>query len=153
VETSAMSDPEFLASFEAMGIPASGFRHRDHVRLAWIYLQDADLAQGSSRFCVNFRRFVRHFGVESKFHETITWFYLAKVFERIRTHDPRLRWEEFARVNGDLLDGSMGIVRSRYRAETLRGPLARSVFLLPDFPGEPFEPEARLEASQAPIAT
>ena len=33
MKTSAMSDAEFLASFESLEIPGSAFRHGDHVRL------------------------------------------------------------------------------------------------------------------------
>jgi hypothetical protein len=80
-----MSDAEFLASFEGLRISGNEFRHIDHVRLAWIYLHDSDFAAGASRFCSNFRGFVRHIGAESKYHETITWFCLVTVFERIRT--------------------------------------------------------------------
>jgi hypothetical protein len=136
METSAMSNAEFLASFEALRIPGRAFRHNDHVRLAWIYLHDSEFAPGASRFCRSFRAFVRHIGAESKYHETITWFYLVTVFERIRTQAAASNWEAFARSNGDLLDSSMGMVRVRYRTETLCSPLARSIFLLPDFPQE-----------------
>ncbi len=129
-----MSDAEFLTSFEGLTIPGSEFRHRDHVRLAWIYLHDSNLAAGAMRFCENFNRFVRHIGAESKYHETITWFYLVIVFERIRANPPTLNWDAFARSNEDLLDDGMGLLRIRYRNETLFSPLARKTFLLPDLP-------------------
>jgi hypothetical protein len=127
-----MSDAEFLASFEGLRIPGSQFRHVDHVRLAWIYLSDASFAAGAFRFCERFQSFVRHIGADSKYHETITWFYLVTVFERIRTRARASSWEAFACSNGDLLDSSMALIRVRYREETLASPLARSVFVLPD---------------------
>ena len=34
-----MTDDEFAAALEALTLPPSGFRHADHVRLAWIYLK------------------------------------------------------------------------------------------------------------------
>jgi hypothetical protein len=136
MQTSAMSDVEFLASFESLEIPGSDFRHKDHVRLAWIYLHDSDFAAGAARFCEYFRRFVRHIGAESKYHETITWFYLVIVFERIRAQPASSTWEAFAGSNGDLLDSGMGLLRNRYRNETLSSPLARRIFLLPDRPQE-----------------
>jgi hypothetical protein len=137
MKTSAMSDAEFLASFESLEIPGSAFRHGDHVRLAWIYLHDSDFAAGAARFCKQFGRYVRHIGAESKYHETITWFYLVIVFERIRSHSPTLNWEAFARSNEDLLDNGMGLLRIRYRNETLFSPLARKIFLLPDHQKQP----------------
>ena len=127
-----MSDAEFLASFESLEIPRSDFRHRDHVRLAWIYLHDSNFAAGAARFCENFGEFVRHIGAESKYNETITWFYLVVVFQRIRNEPPTPDWEAFAHANEDLLDPRMGVIRDRYRNETLFSPQARKTFLLPD---------------------
>jgi hypothetical protein len=127
-----MSDAEFLASFESLEIPGSDFRHRDHVRLAWIYLHDSDFAAGAARFCENFGKFVRHIGAESKYNETITWFYLVVVFQRIRNEPAIPDWEAFAKANEDLLDHRMGLIRERYRDETLFSPKARKIFLLPD---------------------
>jgi hypothetical protein len=136
MRASDMSDREFLAAFEGLSIPGNEFRHGDHVRLAWIYLQDPDFAAGASRFCEKFRLFVRHIGAESKYHETITWFYLAAVFERIHTRTRPGGWDAFAEANVDLLDSEMGMIRARYRNETLFSPLARKVFLLPDLADE-----------------
>jgi len=136
METAALSDAEFLASFEGLRIPASDFRHIDHVRLAWIYLHDSELGPGGTRFCSNFRTFVQHIGAESKYHETITWFYLVTVFERIRATAKTANWEAFARSNPDLLDASMGLLRARYRNETLFSAWARCTFVLPDLPDD-----------------
>lgn len=141
-----MSDAEFLASFERLEIPGSEFRHADHVRLAWIYLHDSEFAAGAERFCRNFRGYVRHIGAESKYHETITWFYLVTVFGRIRARPPASSWPAFSRSNPDLLDRGMGVLRGRYRGETLSSPLARTVFLLPDLFEERVDARAESEA-------
>jgi hypothetical protein len=132
-----MSDAEFLASFESLEIPGSEFRHRDHLRLAWIYLHDSSFAEGAARFCKYFDPFVRHIGAEAKYNETITWFYLVIVFQRIRNDLATPNWEEFANANEDLLDHGMGVLRDHYRNETLFSPKARKVFLLPDIPVKP----------------
>lgn len=132
-----MSDDEFLASFERLEIPGTEFRHKDHIRLAWIYLRDSNFADGAARFCDKFRIYVCHVGAGSKYHETITWFYLVTVFERISKGPATSRWEDFARSNNDLLDSGMGVLRVRYRNETLYNPLARRIFVLPDLPQVP----------------
>jgi hypothetical protein len=131
-----MSDVEFLASFENLEIPGTQFRHRDHIRLAWIYLHESSFADGAARFCDKFGAFVRHIGAESKYHETITWFYLVIVFQRIRAEPAASNWEAFANANEDLLDNSMCVLRIRYRRETLFSPIARKVFILPDLSQE-----------------
>ena len=35
-----MTESEFVAAFEDASLPETAFRHRDHVRLAWIYLRE-----------------------------------------------------------------------------------------------------------------
>jgi hypothetical protein len=136
MKTSEMSDREFLAAFESMAIPGNEFRHGDHVRLAWIYLQDSDFASGATRFCEHFHSYVEHIGAQSKYHETITWFYLVTVYERIHTQTTPERWGAFADSNSDLLDNEMAVVRARYRDELLSSPLARRIFVLPDLARE-----------------
>lgn len=138
-----MSDAEFLASFEGLEIARSEFRHRDHLRLTWIYLHDSDFASGAARFCDRFQRFVRHIGAEPKHHETITWFFLVTVFERIRSGPVASDWEAFAGFNQGLLDDGLGLLRERCRSETLVSPLARKVFLLPDIPRGGTHPVSR----------
>jgi hypothetical protein len=146
MRTSEMSDREFLAAFESLSIPGDEFRHKDHVRLAWIYLHDSDFASGSAHFCGHFHRFVEHIGAKSKYNETITWFYLATVYERIHTQALAESWEAFAASNGDLLDNAMAIVRARYRDESLASPLARRIFLLPDLAREISQTSERLRS-------
>jgi hypothetical protein len=130
-----MSDEEFVARFERLEIPGCKFRHADHVRLAWIYLRPAGLAPGAARFAEQFGRFVDHVGARGKFHETITWFYLAIINERI-ARGRAGTWSDFARDNADLLDPTMKILAESYRPEVLDSPVARQVFLLPRGRGE-----------------
>jgi hypothetical protein len=126
------SDEDFLVAFEAMEIPGSEFRHRDHIRLAWIYLRNEGLADGAARFCSGFKRYVRHIGCEAKYHETITWFYLALVNERIHRGLPTSSWDEFLAANSDILENARGMLLERYSAGTIEDPISRKVFILPD---------------------
>lgn len=144
-----MSDREFQAAFESLSIPGNEFRHKDHVRLAWIYLHDSDFASGCARFCGHFHRFVEHIGAQSKYNATITWFYLATLYERIHTHAHAESWEAFADSNGDLLDNAMAIIRARYRDESLSSPLARRIFLLPDLTREISQTSERLSSGRS----
>jgi hypothetical protein len=125
-----MSDEGFILRFESLEIPGREFRHIDHIRVAWIYLRSATLAEGAARFTVNFRGYLDHIGAQAKYHETITWFYLVVINERIRRSHAG-SWDGFARDNADLLDPAMGVLRQRYGPESLGSPMAKSVFLLP----------------------
>ena len=125
-----MDDAAFIAAFEGGTLAPERFRHRDHLRLAWLYLREAPLAGALERFSAGLRRFARAAGKEGLYHETITVAYMALVNERM-ARDPGLDWEEFARANADLFDHPAAL-RVYYRDETLRSDLARAVFVLPD---------------------
>ncbi|MEO6260843.1 MAG: hypothetical protein ABIP63_10850 [Thermoanaerobaculia bacterium] len=53
------SDEErtFLQAFEDCSLPAAAFHHRDHVRVAWIYLQTFPLLEALNHFILGLRRF------------------------------------------------------------------------------------------------
>ena len=129
-----MNDAEYIARFERLEIPKEEFCHADHIRIAWIYLRSGDFATGASKFVTQFGRYVRTIGADAKYHETITWFFLVKIRERIRS-SPAKTWEDFAFTNPDLLDRNMPILKAHYRPETLHTAFARAVFVLPDSAG------------------
>jgi hypothetical protein len=127
-----MSDDEMIARFEARDLPGSGFHHRDHVRLAWIYLRRFPVLEALARLSTGLADLARSRGVPGHYHQTITWAYVFLVGERRARTGPERSWEEFAEDNADLLEWSDGILRRYYHEETLRSELAREVFVLPD---------------------
>ena len=66
------TDAEFRESLERCAIPNHAFRHRDHLRLAWIYLRETDLDTAAKRLSESIRRYARHHGSMQKYHETLT---------------------------------------------------------------------------------
>lgn len=127
----AMTDGELLRRFETATLAAGGFHHREHVRLAWTYLERYPALEAMNRFCAGLRRFAAAQGKATLYHETITWAYLLLVRER-RERDPAASWEEFAAANEDLLTWRPSVLTRYYRDETLASDLARRVFVLPD---------------------
>ena len=125
-------DEEFLGAFESGTLPESAFHHRDHVRLAWLYLRRLPPAAALARFSEGLRRFAASIGKGGLYHETITWAYLLLIRERMETGGERESFPEFARRNPDLLVWKPSILDRYYREETLRSELARRVFVLPD---------------------
>lgn len=127
-----MEDEQLIAAFEDASLPAEGFRHRDHLRLAWLYLRDRPLLEAIAAFRAALLRFVRKNGAEHRYHETITWAHLVLVHERMERAGRRGSWDEFAAANADLLDREAPILRRYYTEATLASDLARRVFILPD---------------------
>ncbi|HSS45323.1 MAG TPA: hypothetical protein VLO07_08285 [Thermoanaerobaculia bacterium] len=127
-----MEDREFLAAFEAGTLPEELFRHRDHVRAAWLLLRGDPPAAALARFSAALKRFAAVHGKSRLYHETITWAYLLLIGERIGRSATGQEWEAFARENADLLTWRPSILETYYRQETLQSDLARSVFVFPD---------------------
>jgi hypothetical protein len=123
-----LDDAALVAAFEACAIDARDYRHREHLRLAFAMLRDADFGDGAARLRRALRAFASAIGAEAKYHETLTWAYLAIVAERMADH--RTSFELLA-AHPDLLDHRATIGRYSDLDATLASPLARRVFVLP----------------------
>jgi hypothetical protein len=126
-----MTDAEFVSSFEDLTLPATAFHHRDHVRLAWIYLRRHSPLEALARFAEGLKRFAAFNGHPGLYHETITWAYLFLIHERMAGGAEGETWEEFAARNLDLLAWKPSILDRYYDPETLGSERARRVFVLP----------------------
>ncbi len=74
-----MTDAEFVRAFEACELSNESFHHRDHIRLAWIYLQRYGEQEAGARIATSIRNFAAHFGKTDKYHETMTIAWLRLV--------------------------------------------------------------------------
>jgi hypothetical protein len=126
-----MTERELIERFESCAIPNEGFHHRDHVQVVWAYLRLMSVVDALSRFTTALKRFATHHGKTMLYHETITWAYVALVHERMEQR-PGLGWDDFCRLNPDLLTWKPSILDRYYQPETLASDLARRVFILPD---------------------
>jgi hypothetical protein len=118
-----------MADFEAGAIDAERFDHQAHVHVAWCYLRQFPLAEAITRFTAALRRLTVRLGAEGKYHETISWFFMIVLADRMAA-DPARDWDAFRSGNGDLFDDAGGLLRRHYSAECLEG--ARGRFVLPD---------------------
>jgi hypothetical protein len=120
---SELDDDALLAAFEAGTIEP--FRHREHVRVGFAMLaRDGDLATAA----LGFRRGLRRIG-GPKYHETLTWAYLAVIAERMHGRGYRSSQELLA-DHPDLLDRR--VLARHYDLDAIvASPLARAVFVLP----------------------
>jgi len=127
-----MTEDEFVASFEDGSLPEDCLRHRDHVRLAWIYLRREPAPEALRRFTEGLRRFAAAKGKAGLYHETITWAYLLLINERMERFGRERSFEDFAAANPDLLLWRPSVLASYYTEETLSSEFARRTFVLPD---------------------
>ncbi|HEY1558939.1 MAG TPA: hypothetical protein VGF94_29145 [Kofleriaceae bacterium] len=104
--------------------------HRRHLELGFdVLVREPDFAAAAATFRAELRRFAG-----AKYHETITWAYLALIAERMHGRGYASAAELLAE-HPDLLDHRTGaLARSYDVAEITASPLARAVFVLPRRP-------------------
>ncbi len=127
-----MTDAALLAAFESLALPPAEFHHREHLRVAFQILRETgDFAVAAQRFRTALVRFAEAAGASGKYHETLTWAYLALVHERMAAADYATSLDLLA-AHPDLLDHKTGALARYYDVAAITAsPLARRVFVLP----------------------
>jgi hypothetical protein len=116
--SSALSDEEFVRAFESCELSPDLFHHRDHIRLARIYVDRLGAAAATERFRAAIIKFAAHLGISDKYHETITLAWMQLVI-----HTPEVDGEK-------LLDKKY--IETFYSSELLATEAARARFVEPD---------------------
>jgi hypothetical protein len=130
-----LDDRTLRARLEDTTLPPSAFGHRAHLRVAWSYLaEEDDFAVAAARFRRALLGYATSLGATSKYHETITWVYLALVREAMdgRSDDDA---NAFLAANPALLDhgasGGGALATVLDVKAVLADPLARRILVLP----------------------
>jgi hypothetical protein len=126
------TDSTLRAELENATLSPSHFTHREHLRLAWGYLaEEADFAVAAIRFRSTLRGYTRAVGAADKYHETITWAYLALVREAMEGRVDRDSSALLA-AHPELLDHRRGALARVFDVPALMAnPLARRILVLP----------------------
>lgn len=127
-----MDDAALVRSFEAGEIPAGGFHHEQHVRVAWCYVRDLPLADAIGRFQTGLKRFADAQGQPGLYHETITLAYVLLIHERLADAEDVTDSASFMAANADLLTWKPSVLDRYYTPETLWSDRARRTFVMPD---------------------
>ena len=127
-----LDDDSLLDRFEALELAPGDFHHVEHVRLAFAILRrEADFGRAAVRFRTALIRFADSIGATGKYHETLTWAYLALVHERMACASYASSLELLAQ-HPDLADHKTGALARYYDLDAITAsPLARRVFVLP----------------------
>jgi hypothetical protein len=131
------SDLLLREQFEIGTLPNEGFRHRDHVRLTWIYLtlEPASASAGHSvdivaeRLCRSLLELATTHGVAQRFHHTLTvaW---VRIIEFERRSNPNIPFDALAAASPSLLDKDTPL--SYYSRDRLYSDEARRQWVEPD---------------------
>ncbi|MEM9303796.1 MAG: hypothetical protein AAGE01_16875 [Pseudomonadota bacterium] len=129
-----MNDTTFLMEFESLAMAAGDFDHEGHLRLAWILLSREPRLAACERFVRNLKAFAGHHGAHGKYHETLTFFFLNLLADRVEATEPAPDWASFRDANPDLCGDFRALVDGHYAPETIASEFARAHFVLPDRP-------------------
>lgn len=120
-----------VLAFEGGEIDPQTFGHEAHVRVGWAYLRQYSTAAAIAKFTSALKALTERLGVPDKYHETISWFFMLVIADRI-ADAPHADWESFRQGNRDLFEESAALLRRHYSAGRLGSAEARRRFLLPD---------------------
>ncbi|MBX3082130.1 MAG: hypothetical protein KF716_10900 [Anaerolineae bacterium] len=123
-----MTDQEFIQAFESCTL--TEFTHRDHIRMAWLYLRGDGTEAGLVKIRDGIRAFAHHLGADRKYHETITVFWAQVVALAISFTPDIADFTAFVATHPHLLDKS--ILMRHYSGATLATEAARHTWVEPD---------------------
>jgi hypothetical protein len=96
-----MTDDDLCAAFDAATLPKEEFHHREHLRVAFVYLSRHP-SDGVPRFCQALLRFATVHGVPAKYKADVTLGYLDRIGRSMREGQYRDS-EEFVACHPELL--------------------------------------------------
>lgn len=125
------ADREFRRAFEAGAFAPADFSHRQHVRLAYVYLVDSDVNLALDRMRATLVCFLSHHGIPAtKYHETLTRAWILAVHHFMHRSPEASSADDFIDRNPMLLDSK--IMLTHYSAGLLFSDAARAEFVEPD---------------------
>lgn len=125
-----MTDQEFVEAFFSRTMPLEQFHHRDHLRLTWLMLSRHGRDLGSRKVIDGIRQFGAAYGHASRYHETMTQFWIWLV-DQVRTARPQIKsFEEFLSAFPAALD--KGLPFRHWSREVMLSATARARWVKPD---------------------
>jgi hypothetical protein len=127
------SDLRFRVKFESCDVDGAAFRHREHLRIAYIYLAQHPFPEASAKMEGGLRKLLAHLGAPaSKYHATLTAAWLLAVRHVMEKCGATADFQQFLDAGGArLLDKT--IMAAHYSPEVLSSPEARRAFVPPDW--------------------
>ncbi len=120
-----------LAAFEDRSLPVAGFKHAQHVQVAWAMLALGTLFEALRRFRRGLKAYAEHNRVPGLYSETITCFYLLLIRERMDRLPAGHAWTEFRVHNPDLFLPPKVLLANYYPDEAAFSAAAKQDFRLP----------------------
>lgn len=129
-----LSDTELLERFDSQRLPLEQWHHREHVRVAYLYLTRYGLEGGIERFKPRLQAHNQANGVvdtpTSGYHETMTVAWLRLIHAMLRQYGPAADSSAFWEAHPEL--SQTKTLRLFYSRERFMSPEAKTSFVEPD---------------------
>ena len=99
-----MTPDELIAGFEGGTIAPGAFGHREHIRLAWLYLQRHGRPDAERRLLAGLRAFAAAAGKPDKFDAALTLAWVARIDAAAATLAPDHSFDDLLVHHPGLLD-------------------------------------------------
>jgi hypothetical protein len=131
-----MNDREFLKAFHETTLSSEDFRHRGHLRLAWLVLRKHSLEDALPLLSDGIRQYANSKDAAGTYNETLTQFWIRIANHAIQASPSAQEFAQLINAFPILLDKQLPL--NHWRRETLDGKRARSAWLEPDLRPLPF---------------
>ena len=130
-----MSDDEtFLAQFESAAWPLAEWHHKQHIKVAYLYLRRYPLDAAIARMSSGVKKYnAAHNvpeGLDRGYHETMTQAWMRLVYFTLCEYGPAENADAFYEANPQL--SQKKTLRFFYTKETFMSPKAKAEFVPPD---------------------
>jgi hypothetical protein len=134
------ADAHLLQAFESCELTSATFRHREHLRLAHIYLTLHPFEIALQTLRSRLQAFLAHLGAPpTAYHETMTRAWLLAVAHFMRQSREQRSSEDFLSTSPALLNKE--VMYTHYTPERLKSSAAREGFVEPDLEPIPLRGE------------
>ena len=123
-----MSDAEFLRLFHETALSGEEFRHRGHLRLAWLVLSKHSRIEAEQLVAREIRRIAVANGASNRYHDTLTRFWVRLAGHAMGIAPEAGSIDELLARFPLLLDKSLPY----WRGETFNSDEARACWVEPD---------------------
>jgi hypothetical protein len=123
------ADAAFLRAFDAGTLPAEGFGHREHLRLAWILIDRLGLEAALPEIERRLRHLAEAHGMPERYNRTLTLFWV-RLIAHMAARRRAASFSEFLAREGWLMEP--GLARRHYSQGLLASDLARAQWVEPD---------------------
>ena len=128
------ADAAFLKAFEDCTHPFAEWKHRSHLKVAYLYLRQFPFEQALERIRINIKRYNAATNtpesLDRGYHETVTVAWLRLVHFTLCEYGPAASADEFLEVQEHLLNRKA--LRFFYSRDQLISWRAKSEFVPPD---------------------